>query len=239
MPRALAASAGAAGGVRAYTLQVREPLRQSTEIAAVKHVYRNAADWARINAKFILDPIARLFIRLGIRANILTFAGLLGNAAGAFFLARGEFLPGGLLILAMGPIDALDGSTARLRGETSDWGAFVDSTTDRWSEGVILRGLLAYYVQRTDAQGALLVMLALFGSMMVSYTKARAEGLGFTADVGIMTRFERYLVLAPSLLLGWPAIGLWVIASLANITAVQRFLHVRRQWYARAAKPPL
>ena len=120
-----------------------------------------------------------------------------------------------------------------------DWGAFVDSTTDRWSEGVILLGLLAYYVQRTDAQGALLVMLALFGSMMVSYTKARAEGLGFTADVGIMTRFERYLVLAPSLLLGWPAIGLWVIASLANITAVQRFLHVRRQWYARAAKPPL
>jgi CDP-diacylglycerol--glycerol-3-phosphate 3-phosphatidyltransferase len=214
-------------------------MSQSPRTTAVKHVYRNAADWARVNAKFILDPIARVFIRLGIRANILTFAGLLGNAAGAFFLARGELLGGGLLILAMGPIDALDGATARLRGQTSDWGAYVDSTTDRWSEGVILLGLLAYYMDRADTQGAMLVLLALFGSMMVSYTKARAEGLGFTADVGVMTRFERYLVLVPSLLLGWPAIGLWVIASLANITAVQRFLHVRKQWYARSSKPPL
>ena len=112
MPRALAASAGAAGGVRAYTLQVREPLRQSTEIAAVKHGYRSAADWARSNAKFILDPIACLFIRLGIRANILTFGGLLGNAAGAFFF-------GARRVLARRPAYLGDGShrcTGRVNG---------------------------------------------------------------------------------------------------------------------------
>ena len=81
--------------------------------------------------------------------------------------------------------------------------------------------------------GAVLVVLALIGSVMVSYARARAEALGFEANVGMLTRMERYLVLVPALIFNRPQIGLWIIATLANITAVQRILHVRQQWYGR------
>lgn len=166
----------------------------------------------------------------------MTFIGLLGNSVGAVMLARGKFTWGGIMILAMGTIDALDGATARARGQSSPWGAFVDSTTDRWSEAVIMLGLLIYYVGHGSELGAVLVFLALIGSMMVSYSRARAEALGFQADLGWLTRMERYFVLVPSLVFNQPQIGLWIIATLANITAMQRILYVRRQWYLRKSK---
>ena len=152
---------------------------------------------------------------------------------GASLLARGDFVWGGVLILLMGPIDALDWATARVRGDFSPWGAFVDSTVDRWSESVIMLGLLIYYANRAGTQEVVLVLFALVGSLMVSYTRARAEALGFSASVGVLTRLERYLVLSPALVFSHPEIALWIIAPLANITAVQRILHVRRQWYRR------
>ena len=203
----------------------------NTEPANRVSTLHTFTDWVRQIFSFILTPLAEYIVKLGIHPNTLTFSGLVGNMIGAYLLSQGNFLWGGIIILVMGPIDALDGATARAKGVITPWGAFVDSTTDRWSESVIMLGLLVHYATINATQSTVLVQLALVGSLMVSYTRARAEALGFKANVGVMTRLERYLVLAPALLFNHPEIALWIIAPLANITAVQRFLHVRKQWY--------
>ncbi len=190
---------------------------------------RTLTEFLRDFFKWILDPVAGFLNRLGLYPNTLTLAGLFGTAIGSFFLARGDFLVAGLILLAIGPIDALDGTMARLRGEASDFGAFVDSVTDRYSELLILGGLLAYYLIEANALLAGLVFVAAAGTVLVSYTRARAESLGFHAKLGILTRVERYVVLIPSIVLGYPQIGLAIVALLANITALQRILAVRSQ----------
>jgi CDP-diacylglycerol--glycerol-3-phosphate 3-phosphatidyltransferase len=136
---------------------------------------------------------------------------------------------GGILILLMGPVDALDGTMARLRGESSEFGAFVDSVTDRYSELVIFGGLLYFYLQQGEWLPALLAYVAAAGSILVSYTRARAQSLGHETKVGLLTRMERYLVLAPALVFNLPQVALWILAILANLTALQRILDVRRQ----------
>jgi len=155
------------------------------------------SDYLRLWFKWVLDPLGGFFNRLGITPNMMTMLGLLGNAVGAYYLARGQMLTGGLFVLLMTPIDALDGTMARLRGEASDFGAFVDSVTDRYSELIIYGGLLYHFLQLGDPLGGMLVFGAAAGSVLVSYVKARAEGLGYEAKVGLLTRVERYLVLAP------------------------------------------
>ncbi len=193
-------------------------------------------DTMRVRFKGLLDPIGAFFNRLGLTPNMMTVLGLFGNAVGALFLLRGEMLVGGLIVLAMGPVDALDGTMARLRGEPTDFGAFVDSVTDRYSELVILGGLLLYYAMQGNFVGVVAAYLAAAGSVLVSYTRARAQSLGKETKIGILTRLERYLVLAPSLVFNVPLAGLWIIATLANITALQRIADVRRQF--RAANKP-
>jgi CDP-diacylglycerol--glycerol-3-phosphate 3-phosphatidyltransferase len=186
-------------------------------------------EFLRVKSRKIIDPIGAFLNHLGIAPNTLTFAGLVGNLIGALFLVQGNFLVGGLIILAMGPLDALDGTMARLRGEASDFGAFVDSVTDRYSELIIYGGLLAWYMQKPDMFVAFLIFVAAAGSVLVSYVKARAEALGFEAKWGILTRAERFMVLAPSLVLNIPIVGIALVAVLANITALQRIYYVRRQ----------
>jgi CDP-diacylglycerol--glycerol-3-phosphate 3-phosphatidyltransferase len=180
-----------------------------------------------------LDPLGGFFNRLGITPNMMTMLGLIGNTVGAFFLARGEMLTGGLFVLLMTPIDALDGTMARLRGESGDFGAFVDSVTDRYSELIIYGGLLYHFLFLGEPVGGLLVFGAAAGSVLVSYVKARAEALGYEAKVGILTRVERYLVLAPALVFNQLFIGLGIIALFANITALQRIWHVRSQAHVK------
>jgi CDP-diacylglycerol--glycerol-3-phosphate 3-phosphatidyltransferase len=186
-------------------------------------------DLLRVKFKGITDPVGGFLNRLGIAPNTLTLAGLAGNLVGAMFLANGNFLVGGLIILAMGPLDALDGTMARLRGESSSFGAFVDSVTDRYSELLIFGGLLVYYLQQGEAFMTGLVFAAAAGSVLVSYVKARAEALGYHAKGGILTRAERFVVLVPSLILNYPTVGIAIVAILANITALQRIYMVRRQ----------
>ena len=129
----------------------------------------------------------------------------------------------------MGPLDALDGVLARLRSESSEYGAFVDSITDRYSEMAIFGGLLVYFSKTGNWLDSLLIFSAAIGSFMVSYTRARAESLGYSAKIGLLTRAERYLILVPGVFLGYPRISLWIIAVLANFTALQRFIHVRKK----------
>jgi len=199
------------------------------ERIAAKDQKPTLTDQLRHRFRGVLDPLANFLNRLGIMPNTVTILGLVGNTVGAFFLARGQMTLGGIFILLMGPVDALDGTMARLRGESSEFGAFVDSVTDRYSELVIFGGLLFYYLQQGDWLLALLSYVAAAGSILVSYTRARAQSLGHETKVGMLTRMERYLVLAPALVFNLPQIALWILAVLANLTALQRILDVRRQ----------
>jgi CDP-diacylglycerol--glycerol-3-phosphate 3-phosphatidyltransferase len=161
----------------------------------------------------------------------MTVIGLLGNIVAAGFLAKGFIVIGGLIILLTAPIDAIDGTMARLRGQVSRYGAFLDSVVDRYSELVVFAGLLYYFLQQQNLLACLLTFFAAAGSIMVSYTRARAEALSYNAKIGLMTRIERYLILVPMLLLNRPMIALWVLAILANFTAIQRVWAVRKQAY--------
>jgi CDP-diacylglycerol---glycerol-3-phosphate 3-phosphatidyltransferase len=190
-------------------------------------------DRLRVWFKWFLDPVGNFFNRLGMTPIMMTILGLAGNAVGAYFLARGQMTLGGCFVLLMTPIDALDGTMARLRGEPSDWGAFVDSVSDRYSELIILGGVLYHFLEVGNQLGAMLTFIAAAGSVLVSYVKARAESLRFEAKGGILTRVERYLVLAPLLVVNQPVWAVGIIAVLANVTALQRIALVRRQGHAR------
>ena len=199
-------------------------------------------DFLRARFKGILEPIAGFLNSLGLMPNTVTLFGLFGVTIGAYFLAVGQVTLGGLIILVMAPIDALDGTMARLRGESSQFGAFVDSVTDRYSELVIFGGLLVLFSQQQDWLGVSLTYLAAAGSVLVSYIRSRAESVGFDSKIGIFSRVERFLVLIPCLVFNVPIIAVGAIALFANITALQRILHVRRQAYEKMGlirKPPL
>jgi len=191
------------------------------------------SDYLRIWFKWFLDPVGNFLNQIGLTPNAMTLLGLAGNTVGAYFLAQGDMFKGGLFVLLMTPIDALDGTMARLRGESSDFGAFVDSVSDRYAELIILGGLLYHFLMRGDTLGGILTFGAAAGSVLVSYVKARAEALQFEAKLGILTRVERYLVLAPLLVVDQPLWAVGIIAVLANITALQRIWHVRVQGHAR------
>lgn len=199
-------------------------------------------DFLRARFKGILEPIAGFLNSLGLMPNTVTLFGLFGVTIGAYFLAVGQVTLGGLIILVMAPVDALDGTMARLRGESSQFGAFVDSVTDRYSELVIFGGLLVLFSQQQDWLGVSLTYLAAAGSVLVSYIRARAQSVGFETKIGIFSRVERFLVLIPCLVFNVPIIAVGAIALFANITALQRILHVRRQAYEKMdlfRKPPL
>jgi len=187
------------------------------------------SDRMRVVFKGVLDPIGAFFNRLGIYPNTMTLLGLAGNIIGAVLIALGHMTLGGIVVLIMGLIDTLDGTMARLRGMPSEFGAFVDSVTDRYSELVIFAGLLYYFLQKGDWLSPMAIYIAASGAVLVSYVRARAASLGMDTKVGFLSRFERYLVLAPSLIFNIPMVGIWIIAILANFTALQRIVDVRRQ----------
>jgi len=193
-------------------------------------------DRLRIIFKGILDPIGAFLNRLGLTPNAITLLGLAGTSIGAYFLSLGKMTTGAFVLLASVLVDAFDGTMARLRGEPSDFGGFVDSVSDRYAELITFAGLLYFFLLQNDTPGVMVTFAAAAGSVLVSYVKARAEGLGFTAKVGILTRVERYLVLIPLLVFNQPFIAVLVIAVLGNITALQRILHVRVQGHVRMQK---
>ena len=195
-------------------------------------------DYLRVVFRSILDPIGGLLNRTGLTPNTVTLLGLLGSAVAAYYVAQGQIVLGGIIMLIAWPIDALDGTMARLRGEASDWGAFVDSVTDRYSELIILGALLYHFTIHDQDVAAVVTFAAAAGSILVSYVKARAEAQSFSAREGLLTRAERYIVLGPSLLFNAPFVGVWIIAILANFTALQRILQVRAQAHASMNKSP-
>ncbi len=193
-------------------------------------------DVLRLTFKWFLDPVAGFLNRLGLTPISVTLIGVAGNIVAAYFIARGYISIGGLIVLIVWPIDALDGTMARLRGEAGDWGAFVDSVSDRYSELIILGALLYYFAMTNQHISEVVTFVAAAGSILVSYVKARAEAQSFSAKEGLLTRAERYLVLGPMLLFNIPAIGVWIIAILANFTALQRIWVVRAQAHDKMRK---
>jgi CDP-diacylglycerol--glycerol-3-phosphate 3-phosphatidyltransferase len=200
-------------------LEQKEPMKQRTTFS----------DRMRVIFKDVLNPIGGFLNRLGIFPNTMTLIGLAGNIIAAILLALGHMTLGGIIVLVMGIIDTLDGTMARLRGMPAEFGSFVDSVTDRYSELVIFGGLLYFFLQKGDWLSALAIYVAASGAVLVSYVRARAASLGMDTKVGFLSRFERYLVLAPSLIFNIPIIGIWIIAIFANFTALQRIFDVRRQ----------
>ena len=186
----------------------------------------------------VMTPIARLFLRLGISPDVVTIVGTVGVCVGALaFYPRGQFLVGTIVIVLFIFGDNVDGVMARMAGTQGSWGAFLDSTLDRIGDAAIFGALVLYFAGTHEnllAAGFALACLIL--GFVVSYSKARAEGLGMTANVGIAERADRLLaVLLACLLvgLGVPLVllivvlGLLAVASL--VTVVQRMLAVRRQ----------
>jgi CDP-diacylglycerol--glycerol-3-phosphate 3-phosphatidyltransferase len=178
--------------------------------------------WLRESSRDILEAIARVLQATHISPNMLTVIGFVVALGVAAVLASGQLLLGGILMILAAVFDAFDGTLARVANRTSRFGAFLDSTLDRYSESVIFLGLLVYYLQADIHTEAILVVVALVGSLMVSYTRARAEGLGLDIKSGLLTRVERVLILIVGLISGWMLVALWLLAVLSNVTALQR-----------------
>ncbi len=188
-------------------------------------------DLMRKKFKGILDPIGNFLNGLGLKPNMITMLGLFGHILASVLIGFGEIRWGGLVLLISAPVDALDGTMARLRNEPTRFGGFVDSVTDRFSELLVFAGLIYYYTQLDNNLAIMLVFFATAGSVMVSYTRARAEGLNYDAKIGLMGRLERMIILIPCLIFNIPLIALWILAIFANFTALQRIWSVRKQAY--------
>lgn len=181
--------------------------------------------------KYVLTPPARFLGRLGLSPTVFTIIGLGVSAGAGVAFAAGVLWLGGLLVLLAGFFDMFDGVYARVNEKASRFGAFVDSTVDRYSESAYLAGLIYYYASLQNKDMALLTVLVLIGSVIVSYIKARAESLIESCKVGIMERPERMILLALGCLLGgWFIFGsLLLLAVLVHVTAIQRIVYTGRE----------
>jgi len=180
--------------------------------------------------KRITDPIVSAVARTGATPNHVTALGFLGNVGAGVLAARGEFLAAGLVMLGASALDLLDGALARATGRATIFGAVFDSALDRLSEAAVLGGLAFYYAQRGDQLEVILSFAALTGSILVSYVRARAQTYGFDLRGGLFTRAERVLLLSGGLIIDQVRIALWILAILANATAVQRLYAVWRRF---------
>jgi len=186
-------------------------------------------EFRRALANPIIQSPARLLAKSGLNPNVLTILGFLLALVAALILATGHLFLGGFLVLVSGAADLLDGSVARMSGKTTRFGGLLDSVLDRFSEAALFSGLIAYYANQGSLYELVLVTAALVGSMMTSYVKARAEGLGMKCEVGIFTRPERVILLAIGLIFNQLLIILWIIAILSNLTAWHRLFYLWQQ----------
>ncbi len=170
--------------------------------------------------------VAALVARSGISPNAITIITLALNCAVAAVIATGNLLAGGILVLVVGALDSLDGALARATGRATTFGAFLDSTLDRYSEAVLFLAVIYHF--RDDSNLVLLAYVALVGSLLVSYARARAEGLGLDCEVGWLARPERVVVLGLGLATGLTIYALAILAFFTHVTALQRIVHVYR-----------
>lgn len=183
------------------------------------------------SARRLLDPLIRGLARLGVTPDQVTLFGLALSFGAGGALALDHHLAAAALLLAGSLCDAIDGDLARATGKGTRFGAFFDSFLDRYAEAAVFFGLAVSYARQARALEVGVIVVALAGSLLVSYARARAEGLGVECKVGVMERPERLVVLIVGCALGprylmW---GVWLLAVLTHVTALQRLLHVRHQ----------
>lgn len=185
----------------------------------------------------LFDPLVTVLLRAGVTPDAVTLTGTLGVvAAASWFFPRGDFLVGAFVITFFVLTDTIDGALARKKGISGPFGGWLDSTCDRVADGAIFGAIAVYYARQDDVTLLSVSLFVLVASLVVSYEKARAEGLGLTCDVGIAERPERLIVILVAT--GFVGFGvpqelldgaLWLLAALLAITVVQRALEVRRQ----------
>lgn len=180
--------------------------------------------------RFLITPIARGFIKLGLGATALTLLGLVAAAVAGSLFALGHIRLAAVAVLVSGILDSADGTVARLSGRVTRAGAFADSAVDRYCEAVIFFGLLIHYLREDTFLLVLLTFVAMSGAFMVSYMRARLEGLGKECRVGLLEREDRVIVLAIGGLVGGIGIqvALWVLAVFSHYTALQRVRYATR-----------
>jgi len=174
----------------------------------------------------LTDPIVAVIARTGVTPNHLTALGFLGNVGAGVLAARGDFLAAGLVVLAASALDLLDGALARATGRANAFGAIFDSVLDRLSEAAVLGGLVFYFAERGQREEIALCFAALTGSILVSYVRAQAQAHGLDLRDGLFTRAERVLLLGGGLMISQVRIALWILAIMANATALQRLYAV-------------
>ncbi len=183
-----------------------------------------------LSAKFghFLDtPLNQIAKRIPLSPNTLTIIGFLITVVAALVIPKSIRL-GGILILIGGIFDTLDGVVARARGNTTKFGAFLDSVLDRYSDAFLFLAIAWYLIERNNFTGSLLSLGTLVGAFLISYARARAEGLGQSCHTGIMERPERLILLAVGAITGWLIPILWIMLALTHFTVLQRIYHVRK-----------
>lgn len=222
----------------------------------IKKTAKSVRDGLQQGIYCVINPFVRLLIKIGVTPNMVTTIGLLGQIAGAVLLIRAGYLAGqtgsvpydlvtwaGVVIILFSVFDMLDGQVARLGNMVSKFGAMYDSILDRYCELVSLGGVAYYFVQAGELWPALITYLAVIGSLLVSYVRARAEGVGLECKIGFMQRPERVVVTCVGVIttgiLGqcgveWAnmvlACAMLLIAVFANLTAIARIQYCRNQF---------
>ena len=208
-----------------------------TDLAKSKQP-KTFTDWMRARFAPIIDPIVTVLADWKWSPNTLTILGMVGHLLTAWFVAQGQMVSAAVSLMFIAPLDARDGALARKRRITQGgFGAFLDSTLDRLAEIVLFGGFIYYYHIQNNLLMVMLAYVAISGSLMVSYTRGRAEGLGFSAKIGLLGRLERYLILGGFLILNLPQICLIILAVFTYVTVAQRMFHVWKQARARDNDP--
>ena len=177
---------------------------------------------------FLDAPLSQIAKRIPLTPNALTIIGFVITTIAALVIPSNLRL-GGILILIGGIFDVLDGVVARTRGNVSRFGAFLDSMFDRYSDAFLFIAISWYFMEKGNSAGVYLSLGTLVGAFLISYARARAEGLGELCHTGIMERPERIVLLAFATITGWIIPILWIMFVLTHVTVLQRIYHVRRQ----------
>jgi len=190
---------------------------------------------AKEAARAMLAPLVRLAQRLGITPNKVTVAGFLLVVASAVLIAAGQLLVGAIVLVSGSLLDAVDGALARATGGATAFGSFLDSTLDRAAEAILYGGLIAYFLRfSADPVGpVLLALAALSASFLVSYTRARAEGIGVSASVGLVQRTERLVLIVAGIGLAGLGFGIGLIVAIGSVAALSAATTIQRIWHVR------
>jgi CDP-diacylglycerol--glycerol-3-phosphate 3-phosphatidyltransferase len=189
---------------------------------------RSLTDWAHEWMTILFTPVSKCLQRLNISPNAITVLGLIFGLGGGVALATGYWKVAAGLIIVSGFMDGIDGLLARQSQKITPFGAFLDSVLDRWSDSAIFLGLVIWYSRMGMQPQVILAGVALASSLLVSYTRARAEGIGAQCKRGWFTRLERIITLVAGLILNLMNVALWVLAVLSTFTAIQRIYYTAR-----------